>query len=307
MTVVDLFAGPGGWGAHEGIEDDADVVATRRAAGIPTRQADVSRVNPTAYGEVEGVIASPPCPPFSVAGTGRGRLDLELIARGLEDLGEGRDTRRKIKAECEDPRSTLSLEPLRWVLELEPEWTAWEQVVGAKPLWDVAAEILAERGYNVWTGFMDASDYGVAQTRKRLFLLASRTRFVECPEPHPERVVMRDVLGDWGPPGMTLRMGRSRGTARTLDQPAPTIMFGKSPSGVAWYDAEGKQIRGVSIEEALLLQGFPPDYPLRGGKVSQYRQVGNAVPRGLARAALRAVDPATALEPSPEPYSRLES
>lgn len=42
----------------------------------------------------------------------------------------------------------------------------------------------------------------------------------------------------------------------------------------------------LSINEAAVLQTFPGDYPWRGGKSSQYQQIGNAVPPRLAEAVL---------------------
>lgn len=45
----------------------------------------------------------------------------------------------------------------------------------------------------------------------------------------------------------------------------------------------------MTIEEAAVLQGFPPDYPWRGMQTAMFRQVGNAVPPPLARAVLSAV------------------
>lgn len=41
--------------------------------------------------------------------------------------------------------------------------------------------------------------------------------------------------------------------------------------------------RRLTPEECAILQDFPPTYPWKGTKTSQYRQIGNAVPRSLAR------------------------
>jgi len=283
--TLDLFAGPGGWGKHQGIEVDEDVVATRRSAGLPTIQADVFRIHPAALlSAVRGIVASAPCPPFSTGGPAAGRDDIELVLELMAQMAAGsEDSRRSFRDRMSDPRSVLSAEPLRWVLHHQPEWTAWEQVPGAMPLWEYAADVLGDAGYNVWVGLLDAANHGTAQNRKRAILMAHKTKLVSAPEPQAP-VVMRDVLDTDLPDDAVLQMGRSRGTRRTLDQPAPTVMFGKSPSGVGWYRPDGSEIRPISLGEALVLQGFPADYPLQGGKVNRFRQVGDAVPRPLADA-----------------------
>lgn len=60
-----------------------------------------------------------------------------------------------------------------------------------------------------------------------------------------------------------------------------------------WSAASGKprQYGGVRITlpEALILQGFDPDYPVQGVKSRQFLQVGNAIPPPLANAILRAL------------------
>lgn len=185
MVIVDLFAGPGGWstglnmiGRAEtvGIEWDKAACDTGRAAGHERMQADIAQLIPrrTVRGDVEGLIASPPCQGFSMAGKGRGREDSELIIAAAADMASGIDPRANLASRVKDDRSVLALEPLRWVLDLEPEWTTWEQVPAVLPLWEACAEVLRADGYDVWTGLVQAETLGVPQTRKRAILRARR-------------------------------------------------------------------------------------------------------------------------------------
>jgi len=182
--IVDLFAGPGGWstglnmiGRSEtiGIEWDKAACDTARAAGHNRLQADIAELDPltVAGGEVEGIIASPPCQGFSMAGKGKGREDSARLIASVGDFANG-DPRETLHATMSDDRSLLALEPLRWVLDLEPEWTTWEQVPAVLPLWEACAEVLRADGYDVWTGLVQAETLGVPQTRKRAILRARR-------------------------------------------------------------------------------------------------------------------------------------
>lgn len=107
-TAVDVFAGPGGWdlAARElgidclGIEVDVSACATRLAANLPTRQGDVAALDPLAFGPVDGFIGSPPCPTFSAAGNGAGRLLTEIVVGCMDDLAAGRDTRSERRDEA---------------------------------------------------------------------------------------------------------------------------------------------------------------------------------------------------------------
>jgi site-specific DNA-cytosine methylase len=91
MTVIDLYAGAGGWGhaAQQlgldpiGIELDADTCTTSAAAGLRTIRADIlnAPIRPT---PLAGLIASPPCPAFSAAGDGHGREELPALCAWLD-------------------------------------------------------------------------------------------------------------------------------------------------------------------------------------------------------------------------------
>lgn len=232
MTVVDLFAGPGGWdGAARalgldplGIECDDAACATRAEVGLRTLQADVAALNPLDFAPCMGMIGSPPCPTFSMAGGGGGgRLLTDVILGCARELLAGRDARAaaieearallepvcweqeqeaaakkgrradraksEARAEREAAMSLLVVEPLRWALALRPDWIALEQVPPVLALWEAFAALLREAGYNTWTGVLSAEQFGVPQTRQRAFLLASLDGPVSRPAPTHQRYV----------------------------------------------------------------------------------------------------------------------
>jgi DNA (cytosine-5)-methyltransferase 1 len=231
-VIVDLFAGPGGWstglnmiGRAEtiGVEWDKAACDTARAAGHERLQADIAELDPFTIGgsDVEGLIASPPCQGFSMAGKGKGREDSARLIATVGDFVHG-DPRKTLHATMSDPRSVLALEPLRWVLDLEPEWTTWEQVPAVLPLWEACADVLRADGYDVETGLVQAETLGVPQTRKRAILRARRGGLDPLERTHsryntrtpdkldgPKWVSMAEALG-WGMtrrPPMTVTAG----------------------------------------------------------------------------------------------------
>ena len=198
--VVDLFAGPGGWDLAAralgldplGIEWDDAACSTRDAAGLRTLMADVSAVDPADYGKLDGLIASPPCTAFSMAGAGEGRdavhVYVDAITRWWAQ-GEAPDYAQLDEA-CGDPSAHLVLEPMRWALATDPEWIALEQVPTVLPVWEAIATALSTR-YFVWTGLLSAEQFGVPQTRTRAFLLARKKAYgpIEPPRPTHQRYV----------------------------------------------------------------------------------------------------------------------
>ncbi|WUH96013.1 DNA cytosine methyltransferase [Streptomyces sp. NBC_00433] len=189
--IVDGFAGPGGWAeglhllglAEVGLEWDMAACRTRMAAGHrATIRTDIAAY-PTApfVGRVKVKIDSPPCQAWSRAGKGLGLVDQPLVHQAVADLAVGRDTRAQLLAACKDPRSLLAAEPMRWHHDLRPETILMEEVPDVLPLWKQYAAILRSWGYSVWTGILNAADYGVPQTRRRAILIASRVRDVTAP------------------------------------------------------------------------------------------------------------------------------
>lgn len=113
-----------------------------------------------------------------------------------------------------------------------------------------------------WTALNTGRDWKEGGTRED-------AQTIPLTEPAP--AVTHQANAWWLTRPARLEERQANGAKRRVDQPAQTITEGS--------------VR-VTIPEVLVLQGFPPDYPLRGSKTKQYEQVGNAIPPPLAAAIL---------------------
>lgn len=240
--ILDLFAGPGGWshalavlGERDiGLEWDACACKTRSQAGQLTVRTDVAMYPTWPWvGRVRGLIASPPCQAWSMAGKRLGLLDQPLVHQAVADLAAGRDTREKLLTACRDERSLLAAEPMRYLYALnavgEPDWVAMEEVPDVLPLWRQYAAILRGWGFSVWTGILNAADYGVPQTRRRAILLASRVRTAQPPAPtHAKIAEPESLFGPGRAPWVSMAQALGWGAN---DRPVPTVCAGGGPGG----------------------------------------------------------------------------
>lgn len=159
MRYVSLFSGieaasvawePLGWEpvAFAEIDPFPCAVLNERYPNVPNL-GDVSEVDWSAIGAVDVVVGGSPCQAFSVAGKRKGMLD----ARGR-----------------------LMLEYVRAVRDLRPRWLLWENVPGVLSqsngdAFDTLQRELAECGYSLAWRTLDAQFFGVAQRRRRVFLV----------------------------------------------------------------------------------------------------------------------------------------
>lgn len=235
--IVDLFAGPGGWDeglrTHLGISNvlgiewDAAACATREAVGLRTVQADVAELDPDDY-PCDALIASPPCQAWSMAGKRAAQADQARLGQHAEACRDGwvdYDV-----DEYADPRTPLVLEPLRWIDALRPAWVACEQVPPVIGLWEHYADVLRGWGYNAVTAVLNAADYGVPQTRKRAFLVASQGA-VSPPEPtHGKEGTDGGLFGSVRAPWITMADALGWGYD---DRGSPTVTGGGARTGGA--------------------------------------------------------------------------
>lgn len=274
--ILDLFAGPGGWDEGLrllgrdynvlGVEWDEDACATAEAAGHRRVCGDVRNFNPRKFVTegVEGIIASPPCQPFSENGRRGG---------------------------VADPRGQLVHEAMRYVEALRPEWVAFEQVKTVLPIWREHVVTLRSWGYSAWCGVIDAADYGVPQNRLRAVLVARRDgQFAELPaETHTRRrwVSQGAALGwpaDWFVnTGLDWKKGQPREAAQKIPGSRPAATITTRSVGQWRVYTNPTEYRGLTEREAGTLQTFPVDYPWRGAtQLARATQIGNAIPPLMA-------------------------
>lgn len=262
MRALDLFAGTG-WGvackrlgiAEAGVEKMPEARATRAAADMVTIANDVWEIDRDLIDAIfDGLIASPPCQTFSAAGKGAGRKALDDVLGAVEDHSyKSMERLRNLGVTVGDERTALVLTPLHYWHEMRPQWVAFEQVPTVLPVWEACAEVMRDAGYSVWTGNLQAEMFGVPQTRKRAFLLASLDREAAPPVPthsryYPrspakldegvdkwvsmaEALLLNDLMDPGADDGIPVAMRSNYGTGgnpslrgeRTLDQPAPTV------------------------------------------------------------------------------------
>ena len=161
-SYLSLFSGCGGLdqgfelaGFRGKLSVDIDATALHvlhRNLGVDVLQIDLAKSDPPLTEPVDVLLAGSPCQGFSTAGL------------------------RKV----DDPRNSLLLVAPRIARKLKPKVIVAENVLGAiagshASFWKKLHQQLRALGYHTGDIRVDSSDFGVAQKRNRIFLIAWRT------------------------------------------------------------------------------------------------------------------------------------
>ncbi len=289
MKIVSFFAGAGG--LDQGFEDAGfnivwandfnEKVQTTYERNHPNTTFILKSIEDISADEVpvcDGIIGGPPCQSWSVAGS------------------HGGDN---------DPRGKLFWEYFRIISSKKPKFFLAENVKGIlskrhQKSFKHIKKLFRKAGYNIKVKLLQASDYGVAQDRERVFILGINkelkpTSSLFFPRARPnEHQTLEDVIGHlkYTKPIGTKKVAmckdnheylegsfsphfKSRNRVRSWKQCSFTILavgrhmvlhpqapkMKKVEKDVCKFQ-EGKEhlYRRFSVKEAALIQSFPSDY-----------------------------------------------
>ncbi|GAA5819293.1 MAG: DNA cytosine methyltransferase [Methanobrevibacter sp. CfCl-M3] len=302
MKTVELFAGAGGLALgleksglkHEMlVEIDKDCIATLKY-NRPNWNIIHSDIKNVDFKEINADIVTGgfPCQAFSYAGKKlgfedtRGTLFFEF-ARAVKEI---------------KPKICLA-ENVEGLVRHENGRTL-----------ETMINVLNNLGYDVQYKVLNSLDFQVPQKRKRIILIGTQKgiNFL-YPKKNKKKLTIRDALKnvpksdgtiysekrkkvlDLVPPGgcwvnlpeqikkefmggSYYSKGGKRGMARRLSWDEPCLTLTTSPSQKQTERCHPEETRPLTIREYARIQTFPDDWHFMGGKSSQYKQIGNAVP-----------------------------
>lgn len=156
----------------------ADSFELNHGSGIVNRRS-LATLTPSDVPSTSGIIGGPPCQSWSAAGAKRGR---------------------------NDPRGELFFKYVEIIRAKKPDFFVAENVPGLthrrnSESLQFLLEDFVDSGYNVSFGVLNAADYGVAQDRRRLFIIGYRSDLgmYFVPPEKQVRLSLREVLNPLTP------------------------------------------------------------------------------------------------------------
>ena len=205
----------------------------------------------------------------------------------------------------------LFWEMARVINDIRPSVFIAENVQGFYRLkngfyFNLACDEFKKIGYRVFHKLLDASEYGVPQKRKRIFIVGVRNdikRLFEFPIPThgedgslSEKVKLSEIVKDLWPKDdkyffskravegvKKAKPNMKRALAQDMNSQCLTITSHlakvslNSRDPVLLVSKENELYRRFTPQEAASIQSFPHDFKFYGSEGDAYRQVGNAI------------------------------
>ncbi|MDD5640163.1 MAG: DNA (cytosine-5-)-methyltransferase [Syntrophales bacterium] len=310
LTAVSLFSGCGGfdWGVHQaGVEiifaNDIDPHAAAAYKALFPKVdfilGDICNIHE--FPKADILIGCYPCTGFSVASRRRWHNSEK---RDLRKRGDNFLYEQFLRALSQIRPKYLFVENVKGMLSAEKGWFLRQQIQGFKRL-----------GYEVKHKLMSAEEFGVPQSRQRVFIVGIRKdiiNFEYCfpapthgPKGLRDYVVLQDAVGnmeewpvgeffDYKFHGHYLTRNRKRGwhelsyTIVADCRHMPLHPIGKPMKYIKkdTWALQGKFNRRLSWRECARIQQLPKIAIPSGTLDDKYRVIGNAVPPAFGTALL---------------------
>ena len=171
---------------------------------------DITQADEKTAPDFDFMFGGSPCQDFSTAGHQGGAVwACRTCGRQYNPLLQN-PARRGVCPSCgasklDMTRSSLLVEWLRFLREKRPRLAIYENVKNItgkrfKVTFDLFIAELESYGYNVYWKVLNAKDYGVPQSRERVYVVAIRKDWdngkFHFPDPEPLDTAMQDLLED---------------------------------------------------------------------------------------------------------------
>lgn len=297
-TVVSLFSGAGGMDLgfkNAGFkiiwanDIDPDCVSTyRKNIGSEIILGNIEKIDFNSIPQADVVIGGFPCQGFSIANVNR---------------------------VVNDERNILYRYFVKIIAETQPKFFVAENVkgllsIGRGSVFEKVLSDFSSAGYKCQHALLNASRYGVPQSRERVFILGMRDdlnievdfppkpNYFEKPRSNQKKTIsVGEALASIPEPDSNHQLKNHICTKfklkfngylcnRKIDpkKPCPTITARGDNKGGAMILPHPNNHRRMSCRELAIIQSFPLDFEFSGSMTSVYRQIANAVPPLMSKA-----------------------